>query len=181
MRIARIRGIRSSVIWCCGVVAVLCLVSGLGACDRSDVRTHADATATALAPTPTIQARLAHILRGHTYGTATAMWDAERQVVVVVDALGSHTKLTSLPKIDIFQIEARIWTSEIHPLEVDVTVTGNHTDAHQKIQVMQLCKVRLTARTAAKLHWDELNWRTAWDDRVYDYQWENPAVEQVQG
>lgn len=174
----RIAHTRSAVIWCCGMIAVLCLASGLGACNRAAAQTHADATATALAPTPTIQTRLARILQGHTYGTATPTWDAERQVVMVEDALGDHTKLTSLPKIDIFQIEDTIWTSEIHPLEVDVTVTGDHTDAHQKTQVVQLGKARLTARTAAKLHWDTLNWRAAWDERLYDYQWINPVVEQ---
>lgn len=156
----------------CGVLAVTCILAGMSACHTSPYPTTQQSTATALAPTPAVETRLRALLKGRSYGAVVNVtWDASQRRATVDDALGNHTSLSSLPKIDIYQIEQVIWTSQIHPLEVDVIVTGNQVDTHDVKHNVKLGEAHLTASRAAKFRWDTLNWRSAWNDNLYDYQW----------
>lgn len=161
----------------CGVLVVLGVLVSTSACVTSLHPATAKATTTAIASTPQIEARLRALLNGRTYGSVSSVtWDAPQRRALVIDALEDHTRLSSLPKIDIFQIEKAVWTSQVRPLRVDVVVTANQLDAHGARHSVKVGEAHLTAARSAKFQWATLDWRRAWNEKLYDYQWVDTSI-----
>ncbi len=77
---------------------------------------------------------------------------------------------------DCYHFQKAVWTSHIKVSSIDVNVLGPLVDKYGKQSIGLVGSCTLLDTTAQKINWSNMDYRTAWENQIYDYQWLLPDL-----